>query len=614
MKQVINNILKAFITLISFFLNLEVIYTNSIKNSNIFIIGLFPLLIIFIFFYSFYKNKKNNKLDIYMKIFAFLLSVFMIVGNSYCKTNSWNLIFGNYKMIFISLISLIGYFMFFATAISYLNSYFHNKKFNIKLPKKIENMLNEKPFICSLIIILICWLIYIIAFYPIILSPDPSYQIKQFFNLDTKYSEGVILLNPSVKMTNHHPVLHTLLLGGCLSIGRFLGSDNLGLFIYSVMQLLFLAITLAYTIKYLKKLNVSNLYLLIVLFIYSLVPMFPLYAMSGVKDVIFTTLMIWYVLLMFDLSFFYRNKKISITKLCILLLVLLLISMFRNNGLYVILLSLPFLIVIMKNNRIRLTLILIIYFLSFKCYGSIILPSFGITDGSVREILSIPFQQTARYVNEKAGDLTKDDIKVIDKVLNYNDLATRYDPEFADPVKNKYNKYTTDDELKEYFKVWFKGLKKHPNIYVEATLNNIYGYFYPNKTKWYIYYEFDNRIIEDNLTSYHYNGLNKTRNILSNYGKIFPYIPVLGLISNIGFNTWILLYLFLKLLKTNKRYVIYILPLLISLLVCVASPVNTYFRYAMPYIFSMPLVIGIYIFIKNGGHYERKNCSNNTML
>lgn len=605
MKQIINNILKAFITIISFFINLEVIYKNNINSSNIFIIGLLPLLIMFIFFYLFYKNKKNNKLDIYMNLFALLLSIFMIIGNSYYKINSWNLVFGNYIMIFISIISLFGYFSFFSTAIIYLNNYFENKKFNIKLPNKIENMLNEKPFICSLIVILICWLIYIIAFYPIILSPDPSYQIKQFFNLDTKYSEGVILINQSVRMTNHHPVLHTILLGCCLSIGRFLGSDNLGLFIYSAIQLLFLAITLAYTIKYLKKLNLSNLYLFIILLIYSLVPMFPLYAMSGVKDVIFTTLMIWYVLLLFDLSFFYNDKKISISKLCILLLVLLLISMFRNNGLYVILLSFPFLIFVMKNNRMRLTMVLIIYFLGFKCYGSIILPSFGITNGSVREILSIPFQQTARYANEKAEDLTKDDIKVIDKVLDYQDLATRYDPEFADPVKNKYNKYTTNDELKEYFKVWFKGLKKHPNIYIESTLNNIYGYFYPNKTNWYIYYKFDKRITMDNLTNYHYNGLNKTRNILSNYGKIFPYIPVLGLISNIGFNTWILLYLFLKILKINKRYAIYILPLLISLLVCVASPVNAYFRYAMPYIFSMPLAIGIYIFIKKGGHYAR---------
>ena len=102
-----------------------------------------------------------------------------------------------------------------------------------------------------------------------------------------------------------------------------------------------------------------------------------------------------------------------------------------------------------------------------------LLPSLKITDGSIRETLSIPFQQTARYVKYYDKDLSKNDIKVIDKVLEYETLAKRYNPTISDPVKNEFNKYTTKKELLAYLKVWFKCFFKHPLVYIEATLNNI---------------------------------------------------------------------------------------------------------------------------------------------
>jgi len=84
-------------------------------------------------------------------------------------------------------------------------------------------------------------------------------------------------------------------------------------------------------------------------------------------------------------------------------------------------------------------------------------------------MLSVPFQQTARYVKYHADELSDEDIKTIDYVLNYDTLAERYKPEIADPVKNEYNKYTKTKDLIAYFKIWFKGLVKHPETYIDAT-------------------------------------------------------------------------------------------------------------------------------------------------
>ena len=84
------------------------------------------------------------------------------------------------------------------------------------------------------------------------------------------------------------------------------------------------------------------------------------------------------------------------------------------------------------------------------------------------------------------------------------------------------------------------------------------------------------------------------RTQLSAIGLVFPYIPLIGLLVNIGFNTWVILFLFNYLLYKKKyRDIIWLMPSITTILVCFASPANTYFRYALPYIFSMPLIIGL---------------------
>ena len=47
--------------------------------------------------------------------------------------------------------------------------------------------------------------------------------------------------------------------------------------------------------------------------------------------------------------------------------------------------------------------------------------------------------------------------------------------------------------------------------------------------------------------------------------------------------------------EKKYKYIITLLPSLTLLLICVASPVNTYFRYAMPYVFALMLNYGLFM-------------------
>ena len=526
-----------------------------------------------------------------ISILSFLYVIFMSIGTSFTVSSSFKFIIDNLFLV-LGLSVLLFFIMYFIlNKIFYILDNYNkteNKRYN-----RLLSLFDNHPIIFSCIFIILFYLIYIIAFYPMILSKDPSFQLLQYFHIDNKYSYYSVLLDNNVIITNHHPVVHTLLLGTCVQIGISLFNNvNIGLFLYSIIQISVLVLTLSYTIYFMKSIKISLKYRLVCLLLYALVPVFPFYAMSPVKDVIFGSLVILYIISYYKCII--SEKELNLKEIFKIIILSILLFLFRNNGIHLFILSFPLLIIINKKNRKAFIIISISVVSLFLIYSKIILPVNKITPSSIRETLSIPFQQTARYVSNYEDEVTEKEKKAIDKVLVYDTLKDRYKPEIADPVKNEYNKYATKEDLKNYFIVWFDMFKKHPVCYIESTINNTYGYFYPPKTNWYIYYKYL-PIIKEHGINYHYNNLSGLRNNLSSFGKIYPHIPILGLFVNIGFNNFVLIFL-LGYLFYKKKYkeLFYLVPSFILTLVCIASPVNTYFRYALPNIFAMPVMLAIF--------------------
>ena len=596
MKNNIKYFFLSILTVIAISINKKMIYDELIPNINIVKLSFTMMAITTIFIYLFYK-KYSKKLHSLKHILAVIFSLCCVIGNSYQEVSSWDLVFSTVPLFLISIMQVFCYYYLIKTIFCFIDTLLERKRtIKVNTNNKLVKLFQEHPFLFSLIVMLLFWLIYMIAFYPLILSKDPSFQIKQFFNVKTKYIDYVIPLSDKVNLTNHHPVFHTMLLGGSIKLGRLLGSDNLGLFIYAIMQSITLASSLAYTIYYLYKKKKSLVLSFILLMIYSLVPMFPFYAMSAVKDTLYTAVIIFFVITLFTIL---DDKQIKTFKYIVLLLLSILLYLLRNNGIYVVVGTILVLAIYRRKEFIYLTAVLLFVISTYISYDKILLPALKIPAGSIRETLSVPFQQTARYVKEHGDDIPLEDKKKIDKVLEYDTLKDRYNPNLADPVKNKYNKYTTKKELKDYFGVWKKELLKHPDTYIEATLNNTFGYFYPDTSNWYIYSGKNNNklITEDNLVNYHYNKLVPLRIVLSAYGIIFPYIPLIGLISNIGFSAMLLLTIIVYLLISKyRKYIIAMLPSLLSLAICFISPANTYFRYSMPFTFLIPFYVS-YVYL-----------------
>lgn len=567
-------------------------FINKIKLS-VNSINLFSITLLVSIFFNFKYNKKCKDLTKSKKVLSHIFTIFMIVGEIISSSGNLLSIFKPIYFV-VTIFKYIGYVVIFNNAIKLIDYFVNNKKDN-KINKKslvgkYIDILYKKPFLVSFLSISIVLLIYILAFYPIVLSPDPTFQIKMYFNIPTKYINWVVQRNPNIFMTNHHPIFHTYLLGWCLSLGRLILNDNFGLFIYTFFQSLCFSLTLSYTIKFMKDRGVKSKYLFIILIFYMFTPMFGFYSVSAVKDTFYTIIFIHLVLFIYDVIC-KRFNYISIKRLVYLFFIILLLSLFRQNGKYIVFIVIPVLAIYSYKNIIKLSCVFLLFLISIYGYEKILIPKIGISDGSIREALSVPFQQTARLVKYHNNLIEDKDKKVIDKILKYDTLKERYTPELSDKVKNDYNKDTTNDELKSYFKVWGKYLLKEPVCYINATLNNTYGYFYPNSSKWYLYYNYDHLVTENKLVNYSYNKLIILRNILIYYGKFFIYIPIIGLVSNVGFGLFSILYMITNIIDSKKyRLLIVLLPLIISILFCFVGPANTYFRYAMPYLFILPVL------------------------
>ena len=197
---------------------------------------------------AYIKRDKLKDLSIHKNVLVVLFSIFMILGEVIDTAHTIGYFF-KVDWFLLTIIKMMGYICIFTNVLKLVDYEIHKKRdFKGKLPniiKRYETALVNHPFRTSFISIFLVISIFMIAFYPIVLSPDPSYQIKMYFNVPTKYIGWVIQRDPNVFMTNHHPILQTFLLGWAIDIGRYILDDNFGLFLYTLTQSLIYASCLA---------------------------------------------------------------------------------------------------------------------------------------------------------------------------------------------------------------------------------------------------------------------------------------------------------------------------------------------------------------------------------
>lgn len=310
-------------------------------------------------------------------------------------------------------------------------------------------------------VVLICWVPVWLAFYPGTFRYDAD---TQFFT----YMDGIL--------TTHHPLLHTLLMSRLLEIGNEAESLTLGVAIYSAVQMALMAAIVGYACAWLRRRGAPTALRAAVLLGFALFPLYPLWAFSATKDVLFGGFVLLLCLQMADLwtdGVVWLRKPLRVL---FFLLTAALMMLLRNNGAYAFVLAIPFAVIAARGRRVRTALLMAACVCLYLLSNALLVKLTDAGPGSYVEKLSIPLQQTARAANR--GTVDEADRELLAQLF-LDDPGTLYQPMCADNVKWNLDEDTLTDGLYDYAALWARVGLQNPQLYLEAFLEQNLPYFYP---------------------------------------------------------------------------------------------------------------------------------------
>lgn len=537
-----------------------------------------------------FTNEKNNITYFILKnFFCVFFSVTMILDSAIVFNGDIN---ARLEQIYFNSIGIKNILIGIVSFIIINQLFIMFERFSDVISKKIYDIRNKKRivkeyivFICIFITLIIFWLPYIFSYFPGGVFADTIAAINQ--------------ATGEVQITNHNPILYTLIIKIFLKVGNIFGNKLYGLRLLTIVQELIMALVLTYFIYKLYKERISIKYLILITLYFGIFELIPLYAVSLWKDVPFSLALFVLTIYIWDIAKT-RGEILSNYKHTIYYCLLsLLVMFFRNNGKYIVFLITLMIIVLYKDNILKnakkfLVLSLITIFLSFIIQGPVY-NKFSL-NGPFNENLGILDQQLC-YVVYTDGKITDEQKDFINKIIPIESIKEHYTPLNIDNIKwgdTHFSEKFIEENKGKYFKVWFEVFLQNPKRYIIAYLYNTLGYWdinkaifygYTQETMWTGLEEKDEGYIQYDLIKM-ITG-KSIRNILK------PNIPI----SSALFFVITIIFMLITIYKKNYKYLIVFSPAILTYLsILIAVPLAFTLRYVyilvltIPFYFIIPFV------------------------
>ena len=449
----------------------------------------------------------------------------------------------------------------------------------------------------------IAWIPYYILFFPGTANVDTVVQLMQSFEIPSYINKITTIHPPETYYTNHHPFATTMLFELFFKLGlNVFGDINIGVAIYVFLHMLFLAAVFTVALQYLRHIGITKKRLLFIQLVIMFLPIFPMYAICMVKDTLFSAFLLLLMIMMYEVA---RTNGECFKKWWFDLFLALdcaLIMLTKNYGMYIIIIvaivyAITYRKYILQVLASFVPIILVYQFL----WVSVLLPLWNVAPVGKQEALSVPFQQTARYVSEHGEEVTEEEKEAINGVLPYDKLKKLYEPMLSDWVKEKFNQDASSEDMSRYFNAWWKMFLKHPDVYIESILNNTYEYWYIDKISDLEYYEFE-PYLQKHDPDKQYEELYVTNNYNTGGERFAVYqlilmlekTPVVNIFASLGLLPWLILFMIIfNIFQKRGKYILtYLVPVIIYA-ICMVSPDNGNSRYIMPVIFALPYLIAL---------------------
>ena len=529
------------------------------------------------------ENVKKRELIIAL-IVGFVFSICEILGNSLIIDDTLNNVVSRWLPI-----NILGYWIIgtetliiFFRVINYLKA---NNKKHAKISEYIDKH-HKLFFVANIVLILMCYLPFFLRFFPGIITADSIVEIEQAIGAS--------------ELQAHHPLIHIFFIEFCLTFGNAIFHDiNAGIAIYSILQMIIMAVVFSIILEYFRRKNVPVLVRFIALLFFMIYIPNCMFSVTMWKDVLFGVWGLSFVVCTYELltntdEFFSKKRN-----LVLYVIVALLFMLGKKNGVYIVLptLLLIFIMDVKRNWKRYLpvfgSIILIYYILTFVVFNIIKIPK-----SPAREMLSIPLQQMARTVNGHREEIDPQLLDELDKFFKKEKFEEEYTARVSDNVKILLNEDYYKENKGTFWKLWFKLLAKYPKQYIVAFLCNSFGYYFIETRYWVALENLDsnnfgierNEIIEE----YPFDNL-YMENEINGYSRDL-------IIYDIGLFFWIDIFaLSYFILEKRYREVLLFVPLALIWLTMIVSPVYAEFRYGYPLVLSLIVIFGISTLPKKRG-------------
>ena len=546
---------------------------------------LFPLF--WVLYRTFLKRINGKDFSLSALLTAILFSFCLLAGECGSQFRNLSYLYSNMPQVIISLIKMSGYTALFYTVIQTGFAALDEREEKPISGKLSANVFEKHSFILPLLIILMCWLPYVIAFYPGFVPSDGLKQLNNFFG--------------SGNFTDNHPAFSSMLMGWAMRLGRRLGSDNLGVFLFTGPQLFINAAVMAACFPLYKEMRTPLWLRKLTLIDFALIPIWPNYAYSLLKDSLYMAMILLFVIQLIRIIRSAEDFCAKTGHLILMTCSLSLMMLVRHEGQYVaglIFLTLFFLPEPRKQWK-RLFPVILIPLAVINVFNHVIRPQLNIPDSPAREALTMPIRQTSAIVVEMEDTLTEEESAVLHELFVYEKIPEMYTESFqnADPLKGQFDPWASSDAIMRYMKIWAELGMKHPLTYINVFLcsntryydpflgvyGDIYGWFGIEQAPY----------VNQGLFDIHYADQTAVlRSALTNIADSFPRLPLISLFYSIGFNAWVLIFCLAYLLRKNiKGIIIPLLPGLGTFIMLQNSAINGFFRYMLPMLISLPLCV-----------------------
>ena len=310
-------------------------------------------------------------------------------------------------------------------------------------------------------VVLLCWLPHLAVSYPASMNSDTEAQFRQFIGWQTWNAD--------------HPPFGTVLIGLSVMLGRGLHNGNLGVFAYILVQTLFAAAVIGYSQWIMRRLCAPVWLRALSLALCAFAPVYCDNITVILKDVPYSYAMLLMLCELARVRFLEEDEYLRSFGFVLRMVVSGVIMLkIRNNG---VLIWLPVGVLLLcdarrrRRNGMMPVIAAILLPLVFGGAFDLAVARFVEHEpASPKEALSLPFQQTARFVSRYGDEVTEEERAIIDRVLDYDSLQRIYMPELSDPIKNTYRRDATAQDVARYLKVWAKLAARHPACCLSATI------------------------------------------------------------------------------------------------------------------------------------------------